>query len=90
MIPDGEGPPPRGERRERNNYNDNEWESGERPQLKQQARAAKQQKPRAPRGMPNVNPGDVIQGRVQSIAPFGAFVEVRQAGWLAGRVLLVL
>lgn len=78
MIAEGDRPPPRGQRNQEQEY---EYEGGERPQLKQQARAAKQQKPRSGggggRSAPPVSAGDVITGKVASAAPFGAFVEVR-------------
>lgn len=77
MIPEGYVPPPRGERRERNW--DDEWSgpsNGERPQLKQQARAAKAPKRAGSRGTPPVQVGDSIKGRVASAAGFGVFVEI--------------
>jgi predicted RNA-binding protein with RPS1 domain len=68
MIPeDGAAPAP-----------DADLESGERPQLKQQARAAKQQK-RSARPAAPVSAGDVIKGKVVGSAAFGVFVEVRRA-----------
>lgn len=48
--------------------------TGERPALKQQARAPKQARPR--RAAPPVKAGDVIKGKVAGTAPFGVFVEV--------------
>ena len=73
------GRAPRGERAEWS-----EGPPGERPQLKQQARAAKQQKPRTQRSAAPCAVGDSITGKIASVAPFGVFIEVGAgpAGWL--------
>lgn len=55
-----------------------EAEGGERPQLKQQARAAKASKPRGARAAAPVSAGDVIKGKVASVAGFGVFVEIAE------------
>lgn len=68
MIPEGAAPPARAE-------SGDAAASGERPQLKQQARAAKTAR-KAPRAAVPVSAGDVIKGKVASVAPFGLFVEV--------------
>ncbi len=68
MIPEGAAPAPRAA--------DAEAEaSGDRPQLKQQARAAKAAR-KAPRAAVPVSAGDVIKGKIATVAPFGVFVEV--------------
>jgi len=76
-IPEGEEAPPRGERASRsfddepsNSRYDNAGPRGDRPR---QARAQKQRQSREP--VP-VAIGDVITGKISSIAPFGLFVEV--------------
>ena len=78
MIPEGASAPPR-QARSSGGY-DPADATGERPQLKQQARAAKQQKPRdgggASGARPHVKAGDTIKGRVASVAAFGVFIEV--------------
>lgn len=69
-IPEGEAPPPRGERSERGPREDGGSQSGERPR---QARAQKERRTREP--IPVVA-GDVFTGKINSVAPFGVFVEV--------------
>jgi predicted RNA-binding protein with RPS1 domain len=85
MIPEGAAPPPRSERAPRGERAEwSEGPPGERPQLKQQARAAKQQKPRTQRSAAPCAVGDSITGKIASVAPFGVFIEVGAgpAGWL--------
>lgn len=67
MIPEGARP-------DRGASAGDEDATGERPQLKQQARAPKQA--RARRAAPPVKAGDAIKGKVANTAPFGVFVEV--------------
>ena len=72
MIP--EGAAPTGGRAGRGD-DEGDLASGERPARKQQARAPKAA--RARRAAPPCKPGDVVKGKVVSVAAFGAFVEVR-------------
>ena len=65
---------PEGARAQRGGGGEDEDATGERPTLKQQARAPKQA--RARRAAPPVKAGDVIKGKVAATAPFGVFVEV--------------
>ncbi|PRW58941.1 elongation factor Ts [Chlorella sorokiniana] len=69
MIPEGARP-------QRGGGADDEDATGERPALKQQARAPKQA--RARRAAPPVKAGDVIKGKVAGTASFGVFVEIAE------------